>query len=140
LAQSRYVLLESMMILLSLLAMLGALKMKRAKPFSTRWLAWLATTVSCMGAAFSVKYLAIYSCWLVFVVVAREWWFRVADRRVTLKQLALEASTMVSAAIFIPLLIYIGSFYAHLALLTKAGSHDSLMTSAFQVITDYRLS
>lgn len=32
----------------------------------------------------------------------------------------------------IPAAVYVGVFYAHLAMLPKAGPHDSVMTSAFQ--------
>lgn len=34
--------------------------------------------------------------------------------------------------VIIPLSVYVGVFYAHLAMLPKAGPHDSVMTSAFQ--------
>ena len=40
----------------------------------------------------------------------------------------------------IPLAIYIGLFYLHLSLLTKAGAHDNLMTSAFQASLEGGLS
>jgi dolichyl-phosphate-mannose-protein mannosyltransferase len=32
----------------------------------------------------------------------------------------------------VPVGVYIAVFYAHLSLLTKAGPHDNVMTSAFQ--------
>ena len=45
----------------------------------------------------------------------------------------MEVAVQGFAVAVIPLTIYIGVFYLHLSLLTKAGAHDNLMTSAFQV-------
>jgi len=140
LAQSRFVLLESTMILFSLLATLAALKMRKTLTFGVRWWICLSSAVTCMGAAFSVKYLAIYSCWLVCLLVARDWWRRLPDRHLPAKTLVLEATAFVSAATIVPTLIYICSFYAHLSVLVKAGAHDSLMTSAFQASLEGGLS
>lgn len=36
------------------------------------------------------------------------------------------------ALVVLPVCIYLGIFYIHLSLLTKAGPHDTAMTSAFQ--------
>ncbi|KPI94696.1 Protein O-mannosyltransferase 1, partial [Papilio xuthus] len=47
-------------------------------------------------------------------------------------QLMLEISTYQWTAILAALLVLFGVFYAHLAMLPKAGPHDSVMTSAFQ--------
>ena len=33
----------------------------------------------------------------------------------------------------VPALLYLGLFWLHFAVLTKAGTHDALMTSQFQV-------
>ena len=54
LAQSRFILLESMMILFSLLALLCVLKMRkfRSNPFSLGWFTWLIAAAVFMGMAF----------------------------------------------------------------------------------------
>jgi dolichyl-phosphate-mannose--protein O-mannosyl transferase len=54
LAQSRFILLESMMILFSLLALLSVLKMRkyRSQPFSLGWFTWLTTAAVFMGLAY----------------------------------------------------------------------------------------
>ena len=48
-------------------------------------------------------------------------------------QLVKEFVAAASLVLAIPAALYIGCFYVHLSLLTKAGVHDALMTSAFQV-------
>ncbi len=83
---------------------------------------------------FSVKYLAVYSCWLCLYLLLRSFWHRLADRGLTGLQLLAELVTQAVVVTVVPMAIYLGSFYVHLAILTKAGVHDSLMTSAFQVI------
>ena len=48
-------------------------------------------------------------------------------------QLVKEFVAAASLVLAIPVALYLGCFYVHLSLLTKAGVHDALMTSAFQV-------
>lgn len=40
----------------------------------------------------------------------------------------------------VPLCVYLGVFWVHLSLLTRAGAHDNLMTSAFQASLEGGLS
>ena len=85
---------------------------------------------------FSVKYLAFYSCTLCIALLARDVWrLRLTDKRTSDGILVVEVAVQAFTVAVIPLAIYIGLFYLHLSLLTKAGAHDNLMTSAFQVIT-----
>ena len=82
---------------------------------------------------YSVKYLAFYSCCLCSALLLRDLWHRLSDRSV--KGLTLFAEFVVQSATItiVPTVIYVSMFYIHLAILTKAGVHDALMTSAFQV-------
>ena len=54
LAQSRFILLESMMIQFSLLGLLCVLRMRkfRSNPFSLKWFAWLVSAAVFMGLAY----------------------------------------------------------------------------------------
>jgi dolichyl-phosphate-mannose-protein mannosyltransferase len=47
--------------------------------------------------------------------------------------LVAELVVQTSVITIVPTALYVGFFYLHLAILTKAGVHDALMTSAFQV-------
>ena len=91
LAQSRYILLESTMMLFSFAAVLSVLKMRRYNNNSLQssassssssssplhrpgWWFWLISAAINMGLAFSVKYLAFYSCALCTALLARDFW------------------------------------------------------------------
>ena len=90
---------------------------------------------------FSVKYLAFYSCILCTALLARDVWrLRLTDGRTSDGTLVLEVVVQALTVAVIPLAIYIGLFYLHLSLLTKAGAHDNLMTSAFQASLEGGLS
>ena len=68
-------------------------------------------------------------------LLARDVWkLRLTDKNATDRVLVTEVAVQALAVAVIPLTIYIGVFYFHLSLLTKAGAHDNLMTSAFQVL------
>jgi len=132
-----------MMIFFAMMSVLSALKMRRyySQPFSMGWTFWLISAAANMGLAFSVKYLAFYSCLLCMAVLLRDFWTkRLGNKSVTTWQVVMEFLTEVLVVIIVPLSIYIGFFYIHLGILTKAGNHDSLMTSAFQASLEGGLS
>ncbi|TRY64235.1 hypothetical protein TCAL_03556, partial [Tigriopus californicus] len=142
LAQSRFILLESMMMLFALFAILSVLKFRRfaGAPFSMGWCFWILMTSVNMGLAFSVKFIGIYSCWLCSFLLLRSFWKRLSLKQVSNLQLFFEFSSQAVLICVIPILVYVGSFYIHLSILTKAGVHDSLMTSAFQASLEGGLS
>ena len=143
LTQSRFILLESMMIFFAMVALLSVLKFRRyyAQPFSLGWFFWLTSAALNMGLAFSVKYLAFYSCSLCVALLLRDYWTRrLGNKSVSTWQIIVEFGTETTLLITIPLAVYIGFFYIHLNILTKAGNHDSLMTSAFQASLEGGLS
>lgn len=61
------------------------------------------------------------------------WQLRLGDNKASDRILTVEVAVQAFSVAVIPLAIYIGLFYLHLSILTKAGAHDNLMTSAFQV-------
>merc|ERR1712223_2131161 len=143
LTQFRFILLESMMIFFAMMSVLSALKMRHYydKPFGFGWTLWLVSASVNMGLAFSVKYLAFYSCTLCIAILLRDYWTRrLGNPKVTNWQVLIEFCMEVAFITVIPLTIYIGCFYVHLSILTKAGHHDSLMTSAFQASLEGGLS
>lgn len=143
LTQSRFILLESMMIFFAMMSVYSALKMRHyyENPFGLGWTLWLVSACANMGLAFSVKYLAFYSCTLCIAILLRDYWtHRLGNPKVTHWQVLIEFCSEIAAIAFIPVAIYIGCFYVHLSVLTKAGHHDSLMTSAFQASLEGGLS
>ena len=92
LAQSRFILLESIMMFFAFVAVLSVLKMRRysGSPFGIGWWFWLSSASINMGLAFSVKYLAFYSCLLCLAIFCRDFWRRLNNRGVTNLQLCVE--------------------------------------------------
>ncbi len=87
-----------------------------------------------MGLALCVKYAALYSIYLCFALMAQDFWRnRLRDRSLSALRLCSEAGAQCLAVVAIPIAVYLSVFHIHLSLLTRAGVHDSLMTSAFQV-------
>ncbi|XP_075992532.1 protein O-mannosyltransferase rt isoform X2 [Anticarsia gemmatalis] len=129
LAQSRFMLLESIQILFGLCGILCAIKSTRRNGLAS--VVWLCTAALSLGCCFSVKYSGLYSYLLAIFLVGRQIWLRIGRKESGLR-LALSALWRMLILVAIPFSVYVGVFYAHLAMLPNAGPHDSVMTSAFQ--------
>ncbi|CAK1550092.1 unnamed protein product [Leptosia nina] len=129
LTQSRFILLESIQILFGLWGILCILKSTR----NTSWLSvvWLCFGAISLGCCFSVKYSGLYTYFLGIFLVGRQMWLRINEVKSVLR-LTFSIVWRGMILIIIPWSLYVGVFYVHLALLPKAGPHDSVMTSAFQ--------
>lgn len=124
---SRVILLDSILLFFSLTSIYCYLKFTRN--YSSTWLC-LASLTSTL--AFCTKYSGLYTHVLLMGLVARSWWKQLDCDHDDLKLWARRAFTYASCLLALPVIIYIGIYYVHLAWLTKAGPHDSIMTSAFQ--------
>lgn len=80
---------------------------------------------------FRIKYSGLYTYYLAIFLIGRQIWNRIDQAESSFK-LCLSALWRLFILISIPFMVYVGVFYAHLAMLPKAGPHDSVMTSAFQ--------
>ncbi|XP_052747004.1 protein O-mannosyltransferase 1 [Bicyclus anynana] len=129
LAQSRFMLLESIQILFGLWGILCVIKSTRRTGYAA--VLWLCFGAFSLGCCFSVKYSGIYTYYLAIFLVGRQMWRRMSNTESGLR-LAVSTIWRLVVLIGIPLAVYIGVFYVHLAMLPKAGPHDSVMTSAFQ--------
>ena len=80
----------------------------------------------------SVKYIGIYTCFLCVLLLAGDFWRLLPRKDLSDRQLFADAASRLTLLTIIPALFYLGLFWLHFAILTKAGTHDSLMTSQFQ--------
>jgi Dolichyl-phosphate-mannose--protein O-mannosyl transferase len=80
----------------------------------------------------SVKYVGFFSCCLGASVVARDYWRILSDRRLSDGAVLCQLLSRLLVLMAVPAVIYLTIFYIHLAVLSQAGPHDSVMTSAFQ--------
>lgn len=136
LTQSRFMLMESMLILFSVLGILFLMRFLEARPFYPAW--WFSGVCAAVfiGSAISVKYVGIYAMYHAILLISRRLWELLKDR--SLSDVNLLLRTIITAGLFATVIcvVYVTSFYYHLQILHKAGPHDSVMTSAFQASLD----
>ncbi|CAL1300760.1 unnamed protein product [Larinioides sclopetarius] len=133
LTQSRFILMESMLIWFSAFGLLAYLKFRKiSRPFSTQWWTWLITCSVSLTCAICVKYSGIFSALLVVGLLISDYWKMISDKSLSIVQLLAHLFARFIAVFVIPICIYLLVFYIHLNVLTKAGPHDNIMTSGFQ--------
>ena len=81
---------------------------------------------------FSVKYIGFYSLILGIYLIGRDYWSLIPRKNLSTLTLYLHLFIRIFTISTIVIFVYLGVFYLHLTTLTKAGPHDSAMTSAFQ--------
>nr|CAG4651592.1 EOG090X015P [Triops cancriformis] len=144
LTQSHYALMESILLLFSLSGILFVLKFRQEQarnPFSSAWWTWLALSAASLTCAMCVKYVGFYSLCLGLAMIAHDFWNSVlSDHKLSKMEVVKQAFARVITYIVVPVAIYISVFYVHLSILTRAGPHDSAMSSAFQASLEGGLS
>lgn len=134
LTQSRFILMESILLFFSLFGILCILKFRRymEQPYTlTWWLSLIASLIS-LTCALSVKYVGFYSFCLGLGIIVKDFWCLLSDPKQSDCSLLTRFLVQFSTVVLVPLAVYISIFYVHLSVLYKAGPHDSIMTSAFQ--------
>uniref|UniRef100_A0AAQ6A0U0 dolichyl-phosphate-mannose--protein mannosyltransferase n=1 Tax=Amphiprion ocellaris TaxID=80972 RepID=A0AAQ6A0U0_AMPOC len=127
--QSRFMLLESVLIFLVLLAFFSYLRFHNAPTSSWFRYVWLLLSgVSC-AAAIGVKYMGLFSYLLLLGVAFLHTWNLVGDQSLNV---CVQCVCRVVCLLVVPVLLYVFWFYLHLSLLNRSGPHDQLMSSAFQ--------
>lgn len=134
LTQSRFVLMESILLYYSLFGILCILKFLhyRERPYCFQWWIWLTLASVSLTCALCVKYAGFYSCCLALAILSRDFWKLLSNPRYSDFSLFLRFIAQSAVILVVPALIYLSVFYVHLTVLHKAGPHDSIMTSAFQ--------
>lgn len=134
LTQSRFVLMESILLVFSLFGILALLKFRKyySQPYCIEWWLWLALTSISFTCALCVKYTGFYTCCLALSILLLDFWRMLAKSELSDKTLVLRFAAQSLVLVVVPLFVYLGVFYVHLGMLYKAGPHDSVMTSAFQ--------
>ncbi|XP_070164054.1 protein O-mannosyltransferase rt isoform X1 [Polyergus mexicanus] len=134
LTQSRFVLMESILMQFSLLGLLCIVKFRKImdRPTSASWWIWLILGIVNLTCAMCVKYVGFYSMVLAFFLIARDYWSLLPKRTLSNTMLWIHLLIRLVVLIAVIAIVYLSIFYVHLAILSKAGPHDSVMTSAFQ--------
>ncbi|KAB0798575.1 hypothetical protein PPYR_09568 [Photinus pyralis] len=134
LTQSRFILMESMLLLFSTFGLLSILKFRKyyCEQFCIFWWFWLIIGSFSLTCALCVKYSGFYSCCLAIAILGRDFWVSLSSPKITNLTLIIRLLIQTLVGALIPVIVYLVIFYFHLTVLYKAGPHDSVMTSAFQ--------
>lgn len=143
--QSRFILMESMLLTFSLLAILLLLKYQdsyeqyiesqaitdRIEPIF--WmLCYGILSAICFTCAVCIKFVGIYTCLLGLLIGCSQLWKSIGMRNIP--DWAIILQTLFRTIIFsaVSVCVYLLIYKVHLTVLNKAGPHDVIMTSAFQ--------
>lgn len=132
LTQSRFILMEAILMCFSMLGLLALLKFRRQRSFTAAWWFWLTLSAAFLTCSLCVKYIGIFSMFLAVYIMARDFWNMLGNTAISDAKLWVHFIARAAVMTVVPLSIYLGVFYVHLSLLTRAGPHDNIMTSAFQ--------
>ncbi|XP_031440762.1 protein O-mannosyl-transferase 1 [Clupea harengus] len=130
--QSRFMLLESILIFFLLLAVVSYLRSCKAPSGSSiRWV-WLTLSGVASACAVGVKYMGLFTYLLLLGLATVHVWQLIGDKSLHLAAVVRQVVTQFLALIVLPLGLYLAFFYGHLSLLCHSGPHDQMMSSAFQ--------
>uniref|UniRef100_A0A7N9AU81 Protein O-mannosyl-transferase 1 n=1 Tax=Mastacembelus armatus TaxID=205130 RepID=A0A7N9AU81_9TELE len=139
--QSRFMLLESVLIFFVLLAFFSYLRFHNSTKSSWFRYRWLLLSGASCAAAVGVKYMGMFSYLLLLGMASLHTWTLIGDRTVSHVRFTLSHNEAVKNCLLlaylvcllvVPVLLYVFWFYIHLRVLNHSGPHDQLMSSAFQ--------
>ncbi|XKL60713.1 hypothetical protein PGB90_007770 [Kerria lacca] len=134
LTQSRFILMEPMLILFGLFGLYCTIKYLNLQMYgaSSQWI-WLILALISLTLSLCIKYSGWFSWILGVSLIWVDYWKRIIpNRNISNKNLILKTIFQFSIIHFVSIILYLSVFYIHLSILKKAGPHDSVMTSAFQ--------
>ena len=134
LTQSRFILMEPMLLLLSLLGLLCILKFRKFQnnPYSFTWWLWLSLGGVFLTLGLCVKYIGGLTFLLCIMILLRDYWLLLGNRKLQGSFLLRQLCGRLAILSVVPAAVYLAVFYVHLTILNHAGPHDTIMTSAFQ--------
>ncbi|XP_062372137.1 protein O-mannosyl-transferase 1 [Sardina pilchardus] len=130
--QSRFMLLESILIFFLLLAVVSYLRYcKTPNDSSVRWV-WLVLSGVASSCAIGVKYMGLFTYLLLLVLATVHVWKLIGDKSLNMAVVVKQVVAQFLALVVLPVVLYLVFFYAHLSILYHSGPHDQMMSSAFQ--------
>lgn len=138
LTQSRFILMEPILLFFALFGILCILKFQKnsVKPYSVFWFLWITLASASLTCALCIKYSGFYSWCLGIGVLLRNFWKLLESTKLSDLSLIVRFFIQFGITITVAAAVYLGIFCVHLNVLYKAGPHDSIMTSAFQASLD----
>ncbi|XP_071487329.1 protein O-mannosyl-transferase 1-like [Diadema antillarum] len=134
LTQSRFILMDTMLLSSNLLAFLALLKFRQLhhRAFTLHWWLWLVSLGVFTTCSVSIKYCGVFTVIVILGIVVFDYWCIVGDRSVSNSHLLKHTLARVMLLVGLPMVLYSCIFYVHLGVLHRSGPHDNRMSSAFQ--------
>ncbi|KAI8376364.1 O-mannosyltransferase [Radiomyces spectabilis] len=134
-AQNRLILLDGIMIFFMLCTIYSFVRFRklRRNEFSVSWWGWLLATGTCMALNLSVKMVGLFLVGAIGMATLVDMWELLCIQRgLTWKRLSGHFIARCVGLIALPIIVYLGSFYIHFAVLTFSGPGDVFMSADFQ--------
>ncbi|KAI9220194.1 Dolichyl-phosphate-mannose-protein mannosyltransferase-domain-containing protein [Blastocladiella britannica] len=131
---SRFILLDSLLLFGTVISMYCFVKFANQKdePFSIDWWTWLILTGVALGFVSSVKWVGFFIVALVGLYTLENLWDLFGDTEMPKTTYLMHWVARIACLIVIPVMIYVGSFALHFAILNRSGPGDAQMSSLFQ--------
>lgn len=138
LTQSRFILMEPILLIFTMLGILFLLKFDEYSAQREATAVFKAWTYACLAATFltlaiCTKFVGFYTACLAAVIVSKRFWNSFSDATQSDALLVIRGCGRCLVFAVLPITIYLTIFWIHLTILHRAGPHDMVMTSAFQV-------
>ncbi|CAJ0841330.1 938_t:CDS:10 [Entrophospora sp. SA101] len=131
---SRFILLDSMLLFFTFATTFCLVKFHnmRQEPFSIDWWLWLFLTGAFIGCVSSVKWVGLFVTALVGIYTIEDLWDKFGDLTMPKMIYLKHWIARIVCLIILPILIYMGCFAIHFAILHNSGPGDAQMSSLFQ--------
>lgn len=132
---SRYILLDSMLLLFTVLTfycMTVFNNVKKNESFTVTWWLWLCLTGVSIGLVSGVKWIGFFVTALVGLNTIEDLWNLLDDLKMPKLTYLRHFFARVIGLIIIPIAIYVASFKVHFLILSNSGPGDAQMSSLFQ--------
>ncbi|GAN05732.1 glycosyltransferase family 39 protein [Mucor ambiguus] len=124
---NRLILLDSYLVFFTAFSIYAYTTFYKQRAFSRSWWIWLLLTGIGAGCTFSSKWVGVFTMITVGVSALKHLWEILGDVRVTKRQYFVHFTARLTCLCIIPVAIYVATFYAHFAILTKSGPGDTYM-------------
>lgn len=130
--QSRYILLDSPMLLAVAFAWYCHRKAHLYVPLLRRWLKFTAGCGLGLAVAVSIKWLGVFALVFLVAISAKDYWHQIGDLRVTTRRLAAQLVARVVALVVVPIVVYLGCFAVHFILLPGNAGGAGVLSPEFK--------
>ena len=132
-AQSRFILLDSMLLFFILLACTLYVYGRQREPLSWSWWGFMVGTGVTLACSVGVKFVGLSATALLGSLVARDMWRALGNQRNSMRLLLKQTLALLFSLIGIAVTTYVLFFYIHFLALRKSGPGDAFMSIKFQV-------